>query len=81
MTFEPGEVRKLRIPMTNAEKLDIAYLDKCMRENKIEEALSYSDDILLKQGLGLSDLEVSMLKEIWIKLSSRRIDRKMANKL
>ena len=52
-----------------------------MRENKIEEALSYSDDILLKQGLGLSDLEVSMLKEIWIKLSSRRIDRKMANKL
>ena len=31
MTFEPGEVRKLRIPMTNAEKLDIAYLDKCMR--------------------------------------------------
>ena len=81
MTFEPGEVRKLRIPMTNAEKLDIAYFDKCMRENKIEEALSYSDDILLKQGLGLSDLEVSMLKEIWIKLSSRRIDRKMANKL
>lgn len=81
MTFEPGEVRKLRIPMTNAEKLDIAYLDKCMRENRIEEALSYSDDILLKQGLGLSDLEVSMLKEIWIKLSSRRIDRKMANKL
>lgn len=81
MTFEPGEVRKLRIPMTNAEKLDIAYLDKCMRENKIEEALNYSDDILLKQGLGLSDLEVSMLKEIWIKLSSRRIDRKMANKL
>ncbi len=57
MTFEPGEVRKLRIPMTNAEKLDIAYLDKCMRENKIEEALSYSDDILLKQGLGLSDLD------------------------
>lgn len=81
MTFEPGEVRKLRIPMTNAEKIDIAYLDKCMRENKIEDALSYSDDILLKQGLGLSDLEVSMLKEIWIKLSSRRIDRKMANKL
>jgi type II restriction enzyme and methylase len=81
MTFEPGEVRKLRIPMTNAEKLDIAYLDKYMRENKIEEVLSYSDDILLKQGLGLSDLEVSMLKEIWIKLSSRRIDRKMANKL
>lgn len=81
MTFEPGEVRKLRIPMTNAEKLDIAYLDKCMRENKIEEALSYSDDILLKQGLGLSDIDVSTLKEIWIKLSSRRIDRKMANKL
>lgn len=80
MTFEPGEVRKLRIPMKNAEKLDIKFIDKCIRENRIEEALSYSDEILLKQGLGLSENEIFMLKEIWLKLSDRRIDRKMANK-
>lgn len=80
MTFEPGEVRKLRIPMTNADRLDIAFLDECIRDNRIEDALSYSDEILLKQGLGLSDDEIHMLKKIWLKLSSRRIDRKMANK-
>lgn len=80
MTFEPGEVRKLRIPMKNAEQLDIDYMDKCIRENRVEDALQYSDEILLKQGLGLSDHEIMMLKKIWLKLSGRRIDRKMANK-
>lgn len=78
MTFEPGEVRKLRIPMLNADKLNTTYIDECMRENRIEEALDYCDEILLEQGLGLEKDEIIMLRKIWKKLSSRRIDRKIA---
>lgn len=79
MTFEPGEVRKLRIPMVNADKLDIVFIDTCLRENRINDALNYCDNILLRQGLGLSETQINMLRGIWIKLSSRRIDRKMTN--
>lgn len=80
MTFEPGEVRKLCIPMVNADQLNTLYIDKCIRENRIEDALNYCDEILLEQGLGLAKDEIIMLREIWKKLSNRRIDRKMANK-
>lgn len=76
LTFEPGEIRKLMIPMKCAEKLDINKIDQLMRDNKIEEVLSYTDDILLHEGLGLSIKEVTMLHNIWLKLSDRRLGRK-----
>lgn len=60
--------------------LDVSYIDECIRGNRINEALNCSDGILLKQGLGLTDDEVQMLKNIWIKLIDRRIERKMVNK-
>ena len=80
MTFEPGEVRKLRIPMINSEQLNIEYIDCCIRENRIQDALMYTDDILLRQGLGLNQNEVNTLRGIWMKLSSRRVERKINSK-
>lgn len=76
LTFEPGEIRKLMIPMKYAEKLDVNKIDQLMRENNIEEILSYTDNILLREGLGLSNEEVTMLRNIWLKLSERRLGRK-----
>lgn len=80
MTFEPGEVRRLRIPMKNAEELDVEYIDHCLRNNHIQEALNHTDNILLKKGLGLSESEILMLRNIWNKLSDRRIKRKLSAK-
>jgi adenine-specific DNA-methyltransferase len=76
LTFEPSEIRKLMIPMKNAELLDVKKIDKLIREHNIEEVLNYSDKILLVNGLGLSDNEVKMLRNIWLKLSERRLGRK-----
>lgn len=76
LTFEPSEIRKLMIPMKNAELLDVKKIDKLIRDNKIEEVLDYSDRILLVKGLGLSGNEVKVLRNIWLKLSERRLGRK-----
>ena len=76
LTFEPSEIRKLMIPMKNAELIDVKKIDQLIRDNKIEEVLNYSDEILLADGLGLSNDEVKMLRNIWIKLSERRLGRK-----
>ncbi len=76
LTFEPSEIRKLMIPMKNAELLDVKKIDRLIRDNKIEEVLDYSDRILLVNGLGLSNNEVQMLRNIWLKLSERRLGRK-----
>lgn len=66
--------------MINSGMLDVSYIDEYIRGNRINEALNYSDGILLKQGLGLTYDEVQMLKNIWLKLSDRRIESKMVNK-
>ena len=76
LTFEPGEIRKLKIPMKNAQMLDVEKIDRLVRDNQIEEVLSYTDGVLLKDGIGLSDCQIQMLRGIWIKLSNRRLGRK-----
>ena len=76
LTFEPGEIRKLKIPMTGADRLDLEQIDRWIREDKIYETLDYTDQILLKEGLGLSDREIVLLRGIWEKLRDRRIYRK-----
>jgi adenine-specific DNA-methyltransferase len=47
-----------------------------MRSKSINEALNYTDDLLLSKGLGLSRSEINSLREIWSKLSQRRTNRK-----
>ena len=76
LTFEPGEIRQLKIPMKNAEKLDVNKIDKLIRDDRIDEVLDYTDQILLIEGLGLTKYEVGTLRNIWTKLSDRRIGRK-----
>ena len=76
MTFEPGEVRKLRIPMKSSQRIDFCQVDGLIRRGKWEEALNYVDSIVLSDGLGLSRSDVLMLRDIWKKLSGRRLGRK-----
>lgn len=65
LTFEPGEMRKMRIPMIAADKLDLDKMDALQREGKIDDILQYTDEILLHQGLGLTAHEVELLHNIW----------------
>ena len=78
MTFEPGEIRKLKIPMKFADKLDLNYIDQLMRNKQVEKVLDYTDKILLSEGLGLTNKEIGILRNIWEKLVNRRLYRKLA---
>ena len=77
LTFEPGEMRKIRIPMIMAERLDLQKLDNWQRKGEIDQILDYTDKILLQDGLGLSQHEIELLHSIWNKLRNRRMTRKI----
>ena len=76
LTFEPGEMRKMRVPMRFAEKLDLDQMDKWQRAGEIDKILEYTDEILLRQGLGLTLHEIKLLHSIWRKMRDRRLTRK-----
>ena len=79
LTFEPGEMRKIRIPMKMAERLNLGQIDYWQRNGEINEVLEYTDAILLRDGLGLSGHEISLLHSIWEKMRNRRMTRKNQN--
>ena len=79
LTFEPGEMRKMRIPMRMAEHLDLQKIDSWQRNGDIDKILEYTDNILLRDGLNLSDHEIDLLHSIWNKMRSRRMTRKNQN--
>lgn len=81
LTFEPGEMRKIRIPMQMAEQLDLSKIDRWQRNGEIDKILEYTDTVLLKEGLELSEREINLLHSIWEKLCSRRMTRKKAELL
>ena len=76
LTFEPGEMRRMRIPMIGADKLDIHKIDEWQRNGQYEDILKYTDKVLLLDGLNLSDHEVYLLHSIWDKMRNRRLSRK-----
>lgn len=76
LTFEPNEIRKLKIPTLMAKELDFDFIDSLIRADEVERALDYVDGITLKKGLGLSNVDIQTLRGIWQKLSARRLGRK-----
>jgi adenine-specific DNA-methyltransferase len=80
LTFEPSEAERLPMPLEGAANLDIDQIDSCLRNNDIEAVLDITDQVLLIQGMGLSEQKVQMLRDIWRKLRDRRINRKHSRK-
>ena len=76
LTFEPGEVRKLKVPMQGSDELDFDLIDRLSKENRIGEILEYTDGILLGKHLKLTHGEILLLRGIWERLSERRLGRK-----
>lgn len=76
LTFELSEIRALMIPMKNAEKLPFERIDQLLREERVEDALDITDEILLLQGLGLTAEEIKVLRSAWVSLRDRRLSRR-----
>jgi adenine-specific DNA-methyltransferase len=75
MTFEPSEGENLPLPLVAADRIDLDRVDQLIREDRISEVLDMNDQILLKEGLGIPQSEISVLRGIWKKLRDRRIER------
>jgi len=76
LELEPNEAETLPLPLENVEKLDFDLINQLVIEGNIQEALNITDKILLIDGLGLSQREVALLRNVWCKLRDRRINRK-----
>lgn len=76
LTFEPSESEKFPVPYTPDVELDFDYVDNLVRDNNILQVLEYTDQVLLKEKFGFSKTQITTFRNIWQKLSTRRISRK-----
>ena len=76
LELEPNEAEKLPLPLIGADALNLNELDRLLREGDIYRVLDITDEVLLKNGMGLSTQETRMLRAIWQKLRDRRVNRK-----
>jgi len=73
----PNEVEDILLPYNEENKNLFKKLDKMFRDKKdIDEILSYTDEIVLKQRFNFSNKEIKLANSIWKKLSGRRLNRK-----
>ena len=76
MTFEPTEIEEIAIPKIVNLNLDYEEIDQLIRNRRIEDVLDIVDKAFLIGYHGFSKDEVDRLRDIWRKLSQRRIQRK-----
>jgi hypothetical protein len=74
LELEPTEAELLPVPI--AQNLDIAELDALVRSGRTADVLAITDEVLLRQGLGLDAKEIKRLRTVWEKLRDRRLHRK-----
>tara|TARA_R110002020_G_scaffold29940_7_gene94483 strand:- start:305 stop:1978 length:1674 start_codon:yes stop_codon:yes gene_type:complete len=75
MTFEPTEIEDLLIPVVENHGIDVKQIDSLMRNNEIETILDIVDKAILIDTYGFSKEETLQFRNIWRKMSDRRINR------
>lgn len=76
LELEPAEADELPIPFFPEVKLDFEFVNKCLIDNRLEDALNYVDNELLIKKLKLTKRQVASLRSAWRVLSDRRLNRK-----
>lgn len=77
LELEPNEAEELPIPYLECDGDTLRIIDDLMRKKEpIEKVLDITDELLLKKHLHLSNDEIQTLRNIWKKLSLRRMNRK-----
>lgn len=72
----PSEVESILLPFKESNRELLEDIEKMIRNKKdILEILKFTNEIILKNNYGLSNNEIDILTNIWIKLSSRRLNR------
>lgn len=76
LELEPREAERLPIPYEHATSLNLEEIDRLLLSENIDAVLNITDKLLLQERMGLSKKEVMELRQIWKKLTDRRIERK-----
>ena len=77
----PSEVGGIFLPYREENEMIFEQLDKMLREKTpADKMLDYTDEVLLRQGMGFSEREVKMSRSIWHKLMGRRLSRETLEK-
>lgn len=72
----PSEAGQILLPYQSQNNQLLEVIDKMMREEKsIDDVLEITNEIILKEGYGLTDKEIKLADSIWKKLSARRLNR------
>jgi adenine-specific DNA methylase len=72
----PSEVEKILLPYKNVNADFIVEIDEMMREKSdVNKILEFTNNLILKDGYGLSKNEIKLADNIWKKLSKRRLSR------
>lgn len=73
----PSEVEKILLPYKEENAALLPWIDEKMRSKEsIKKILQHTNQIILKEGYGLSDKEIALANNIWEKLCNRRLNRK-----
>ena len=77
----PSEVGGIYLPYREENEKIFDTLDRMLRRKaSADEILDYTDEIILRQGMGLSEEEVKLARSIWHKIINRRLTRKTLEK-
>ena len=72
----PSEVGEIYLPYREENEQIFDTLDQMLREKATaDEILDYTDDFILRQGMGLTKDEVKLARSIWRKIINRRLNR------
>lgn len=77
----PSEVGGIYLPYREDNEQIFDTLDRMLRNKATaDEILDYTDEIILHQGMGLSEDEVKLARSIWHKIINRRLTRETLEK-
>ncbi|WP_434717354.1 HsdM family class I SAM-dependent methyltransferase [Lactococcus lactis] len=76
LTFEPGEVRQLKIPYYEFDKNSKNDIKKLIDNNDYEGAVTLIDSFVLSEERGFTSDDINSYRNAWFKLKNRRIERK-----
>jgi adenine-specific DNA-methyltransferase len=73
----PNEAERILLPYKEENAALLPWIDEKMREKvSIDDILKHTNQIILKEGYGLSDKDIALAHSIWKKLCNRRLNRK-----
>ncbi len=79
LKLEPKEARRVAVALADLDSRTLETLcfelDELVRANKADEARNRADAVILREGLGLSNTDIQQLREGWLVIKTRRLNR------